>query len=139
MTEPGPDPDKRKTVPVHGIGQPHAARGRAEAYLLLHTMTVPRTPAVNGQVEGALAHFTWPRTPACGEAAREKATGTDMASGYRRSTRDRRITSQVSGQHRLDWPRSARSGAVSFLEDTPPLISAWECHAILTRQYRPVT
>ncbi len=54
MTEPGPDPHKRKTVPMHGIGQPHAARGRAEAHLLLHTLTVPPTPA-------------------CREAAREEA------------------------------------------------------------------
>ena len=48
---------------MHGIGQPHAVRGRAEAHLLLHTLTVPPTPASR-------------------ETTREEATGTDMASAY---------------------------------------------------------
>ena len=43
MTEPGCDPDERRTAPVHGVGQAHAVPSRAEAHVLLHSLTVQLT------------------------------------------------------------------------------------------------
>jgi len=44
MTEPGCDPDERRTVPLHNVSQAHAVPGRAQAHVLLHTPTVQLTP-----------------------------------------------------------------------------------------------
>jgi hypothetical protein len=43
MTEPARDLDQRRAAPLHGVRQTHAVRGRAEAYVLLHTPAVPLT------------------------------------------------------------------------------------------------
>src|SRR6185437_11443804 len=43
MTEPGCDPDERRTAPVHGVSQAQAVPSRAEAHVLLHSLTVQLT------------------------------------------------------------------------------------------------
>jgi hypothetical protein len=44
MTEPGCDPDERRTAPMHGVSQTHAVPSRAKAHVLLHTPTVQLSP-----------------------------------------------------------------------------------------------
>jgi hypothetical protein len=67
MTEPGCDPDEGRTAPVHGVSQAHAVPSRAEAYVLLHSLTVQLTlgdrdngPGCDQGDGQAVTGATWP-------------------------------------------------------------------------------
>jgi hypothetical protein len=57
MTEPGCDPDERRTAPVHGVSQTHAVPSRAEAHVLLHSLTVPLTVGDREAARGTVDCF----------------------------------------------------------------------------------